>query len=77
MNESEKFLEIGDKIKVTNFLGGIFFYEINKVTKTKANAILLSNPSSTQSFKRAYYRPDSIQPFSKIKWDTSKYELLK
>ena len=67
-------LEVGDKIKITNSFGGVYYVEIERVTKTKAISKPYNKAGARSEFKRdCKYR---ISPKSPVKWDMTDYSLV-
>ena len=76
--EIESVLQVGDKIRITTWLGS-YIVKITRVTKTKAIADVVRKDGSryTCEFKRKYYNADYINPWHREMYDMTKRELIK
>lgn len=75
MQQDTKQLEIGHKIKVTNYMNN-YVLTIVRVTKTRAMSAPYNNAGSYASFKREYLNPKWLTLIPRIKWSTTNYELI-
>ena len=67
-------LKPGDKIKITNYFGGVTIVEIERVTKLKAISQPYNDAGARYEFKLSTQY--GVKPYSPQRWSTTKYELI-